>query len=111
MRLLILLVALVAPATAQPATCADKVAAGSTAACVQAPTFPSGAMTNGVPLPAAWRAPPVCYTQYLQNQLATPTFMPANSTCSAYANAGCCSSETVIRRGARGAGGSGRAPP
>ena len=84
-------------------TCADKAAAGFTEACVVPYNFPAGAavlMDDGStpPLPTEWLgAPPVCYTQYFQNQLATPTFMPRNSTCSAYANRGCCSSETVRR--------------
>ena len=81
------------------ATCADRTAAGLTGDCVQPFTFPSSTVVANYTLPAAWLGPaPVCYTQYLQNQLATPTFMPRNSTCSAYANRGCCSSETVIRR-------------
>ena len=82
---------------AQYATCGDLVAAGHTGPCLAPVSFPAGAQSNGYPIPAAWQSPPVCYTQYLQNQLATPTFMPSNSTCSAYANAGCCSSETTIR--------------
>jgi hypothetical protein len=80
------------------ATCADKAAAGVTEACVAPYTFPAGTQVGGYPLPAAWLGPaPVCYTQYYQNQLATPTFMPRNSACSAYANRGCCSSEMVQR--------------
>ena len=90
-------------------TCDDKAAAGIPEACVVPYTFTSSATvpvgTTNVPLPTAWQgAPPVCYTQYFQNQLATPTFMPRNSTCSAYANRGCCSSETVRRCAQRARG-------
>jgi hypothetical protein len=82
------------------ATCADKAAAGLNPpeACVVPYTFPAGTQVGNHSLPAAWLGPaPVCYTQYYQNQLATPTFMPRNSACSAYANRGCCSSEMVQR--------------
>jgi hypothetical protein len=83
-------------------TCADKAASGIPEACIVPYTFTSGVTvpvgSGNVALPAAWQgAPPVCFTQYFQNQLATPTFMPRNSSCSAYANRGCCSSETVRR--------------
>ncbi len=108
MRAMLLLAAL---AAAMPrafavveVTCDDKAAAGIPEACVVPYTFASGATvpvgTGAVALPSAWLgAPPVCYTQYFMNQLATPTFMPRNSSCSAYANRGCCSSETVRRCG------------
>ena len=90
-------------------TCADKRAAGFLEACVVPYTFSAGASvpvgSGTVQLPTAWLgAAPVCYTQYFQNQLATPTFMPRNSTCSAYANRGCCSSETVRRCAERARG-------
>jgi len=93
-----------APYVRGQATCADKAAAkvlnssNLPEPCVVPYTFTSTANISGYPLPTAWRGPaPVCYTQYYQNQLATPTFMPRNSTCSAYAHRGCCSSETVKR--------------
>ena len=108
MRSLLALAALAAAvccASAQvEVTCDDKAAAGIPEACIVPYTFTSSATVpvgaGAVALPAAWQgAPPVCFTQYFQNQLATPTFMPRNSSCSAYANRGCCSSETVRRCG------------
>jgi hypothetical protein len=106
MRSLLALAALAAAVSCASAqvevTCADKAAAGIPEACIVPFTFTSTATvpvgSGSVTLPAAWHgAPPVCFTQYFQNQLATPTFMPRNSSCSAYANRGCCSSETVRR--------------
>ena len=90
-------------------TCADKTAAGFTEPCVVPFNFPSNATVpvgkSAPVLPVEWQgAAPVCYTQYFMNQLATPTFMPRNSSCSAYANRGCCSSETVRRCARRGCG-------
>ena len=123
MRSFMLLAALCAAAPRASAadvevTCADKAAAGFQEACVVPYTFSAGASvpvgSGTVQLPTAWLgAAPVCYTQYFQNQLATPTFMPSNSTCSAYANRGCCSSETVRRcaERARGAAAPGSRPP
>lgn len=88
-----------ASVSAQEQTCADRTTAGLTGPCVQPVTVPSNTVVGGVALPTAWLGPaPVCQVLYSQKQLATPTFMPHNSTCSAYANSGCCSSETVIRR-------------
>ena len=104
---LAVLAAAVPRASAQSApvevTCADKAAAGITEACVVPYTFTNTAtvLVNGAHVslpPAGQGAPPSCYTQEYMNQLATPTFMPRNSSCSAYANRGCCSSETVRRR-------------
>jgi hypothetical protein len=83
-------------------TCAEKKATNPTEDCVVPYTFPASTTLAGKPLPAGWAGPaPVCYTQYYMNQLATPTFMPSNSYCSAYANRGCCSSEMVMRCAAR----------
>ena len=90
------LCALAASATAQP-TCADWVASGQTAPCVATSAFSANSSFNGFKIPDAWRSPaPICYAQYINNQLATPTFMPTNSICSAYGNQGCCNSETVM---------------
>ena len=67
------------PTTMSTTTCADKLAAGNTKPCVEPWKFAANATVNGITLPAAWQAPaPVCFAQYLNNQLATPTFMPVN---------------------------------
>lgn len=72
---------LLASAAAQP-TCGDVVAAGVTTPCVQPIAFNASAAVSGYPLPAEWRGPaPVCYAQYINNQLGTPTFMPSDSWC------------------------------
>ena len=72
MALLLLAVALLASAAAQPVTtetrtCADKAAAGLTEPCIVPYAFPANATVSGFRLPTAWQGPaPICYTQYYQ---------------------------------------------
>jgi len=37
----------------------------------------------------------VCYTQFSNKQVSSPTYIPATSWCSAYRNSACCNADTV----------------
>ena len=39
----------------------------------------------------------MCYTQFANKQVSSPTYIPATSWCSAYRNSACCNADTVAQ--------------
>jgi hypothetical protein len=71
--------------------CVARSCGAAAAAAHAAPTAPVDLTRDGFSL----RVPCPCARAAALRRLATPTFMPSNSSCSAYTNRGCCSSEIV----------------